>query len=51
VVAASYPLGVDQPELQGRAAMRTMQSIAWVMVVTPGLRISDDGHPSGVGGR
>jgi hypothetical protein len=25
VVAASYPLGVDQPELQGRAAMGTMQ--------------------------
>ena len=25
MVAASYPLGVDQPELQRRAAMRTMQ--------------------------
>ncbi len=25
MVAASYSLGVDQPELQGRAAMRTMQ--------------------------
>ena len=25
MIAASYPLGVDQPELQRRAAMRTMQ--------------------------
>ena len=25
MVAASYPLGVDQPVLQRRAAMRTMQ--------------------------
>jgi hypothetical protein len=25
VVAASYPLGFNEPELQGRATMRTMQ--------------------------
>jgi hypothetical protein len=25
MVAASYRLGVDEPELQGRAAMRAMQ--------------------------